>query len=101
MALRIELRDRAGVVLDVAEESWDSISSQWPEISMVEFPILGAIDPDARTMFNRLQMEFCLPELQRLALSAKGKRAELIGRLIAMSQRGAKGIDLELWFLGD
>lgn len=101
MPLRIELRDRGGSVLDVTAESWKSISTQWPETSFEEYPLLAGIDPDGRTMFNRLQMEFGINELKRLYQTTSSGRVGLIARVLEMSQRGVTMNDAELWFLGD
>ena len=90
-----------GNLLEVAEESWRSVQTQWPELSFDEFPLLAGVDTEARTMFNRLQMESVLQELDLLLVRAPKGRIDLISKLIEMSRVGAETIDAELWFLGD
>ena len=101
MAIQIELRGPRGEILAIAEESWSSLDSTWPELAFADFPLLAGVDRDANTMFNRLQISVVLGELITLMAEASSGRAPLFERLLAMCHLGGSTVGAELWFLGD
>lgn len=101
MPLQIELRDRTGAVLGVAEESWRSMRDMWPDLPEVSFPLLSSVDRDGETMFNAVQCRRLRAELERLVESDDPLPRDLIGHVATMAERCGASSDLQLWFVGD
>ena len=101
MPLRMELRNRSGVVLGVTGETYDTADSTLPELAFDDFPLLAGVDRYGLTMFNRLQLVPLAAELERLLINAPAPRASMLQKLIHLCQEGARISEVQLWMLGD
>jgi hypothetical protein len=99
--LRIELRDEAGNVLAVTGEDEGEIGALLPEPDPGEFPLLSSIDRYGDTIFNSIQMERLVLEIDAIRDVCTPRQAILLESIAGFCRQGLSRPHRYLWFLGD
>lgn len=97
MSLVVKLED------DLGERSdWVILSGVIPARDESEFPLLRAIDPYGRTVFNHLQMDSFLQEWEQVRGRARDEtQAEAWQKIKEMAEACQQDRDLYLRFVGN
>jgi hypothetical protein len=101
MAVSVVLRNYSG-------ETLASLPCAYMPLTSVAdremYPILGHVDPYGRTIYNRLQMQTLVEELDRIRAAGSDLDAERLAVIDGLRELCVKGLHRPhtlLWFLGD
>ena len=102
MGMAIQLEDKQGKVLEEISDLESLLARLFPSWEDASFHCLRYIDPWGDTIFNHLQMDELISELQRIraTTSIESERA-FIDAIEGMAMRCKEGEHLYLKFLGD
>jgi len=99
MGFVVELRDETSRVLRRFNDQDDGFANSLPPFHDTSFPLLRLIDPYGDTVFNSLQMQAVIPELERLR--EVGHFEKTRSRVLELAHQCADGAHLFLVFIGD
>lgn len=100
--LRIILQDEVGDQLESAEDPGNLLVRMLPPISDRRFRCLPFIDPYADTVFNRLQIDELIQELEHLEKCATtAQERELLRQIRRFATRVQEDYHLYIKFQGD
>lgn len=102
MGFSIQLEDRQGKVLEEITDLESLLARVFPSWDDASFHCLRYTDPWGDTVFNHLQMDEVISELQRLRAktSVEVERA-FLDAIEAMAKRCKEGEQIYLKFVGD
>lgn len=100
MGLDAYLEDEFGEELDSALDEGGRLAAFWPA-GDPEYPYLRGVDTEGTTVFNRLQLEAVIPELERLEKAAPPELKAAAARVLRLARKAASEPHLHLRFLGD
>ena len=102
MGLSVFLRDEQGGVLEEVHDPTNLLHRLLPAIEDLSFPCLRFVDWYGDTVFNGLQMECVVPELDRLhGIATTREEHDLVAKLERMAERCKSEVHLYLKFNGD
>jgi hypothetical protein len=102
MTLLIRLETERGEQVDELQDRDELIAAVIPGIEDIEFHCWRFIDPYGDTVFNGLQMETFLVELDALQRRHSDPRTQAsLARLERLARRCRDGVHLYLKFYGD
>jgi len=102
MGMAIQLEDRQGKALEEIPDLESLLARLFPSWEDEAFHCLRYIDPWGNTIFNHLQMDEVISELQRIRArtSVEAERA-FLDAIEGMATRCKEGEHLYLKFVGD
>lgn len=101
MGIDIRLEDRKGKLLEEVPDVDNLLSRLLPSWEDPSFQCLRNIDPWGDTVFNHLQMDQVISELQRVRLQASTEEERAFTDSIESMARRCQEENLYLKFLGD
>ena len=102
MGLSVSLESSDGGCLAKVTDERNLLGKILPPGDGRAFPLLRFIDPYGDTVFNRLQMESLLLELERIGAPSLGQgERELLSKIAELARRGRAEPHLVLKFRGD
>jgi len=102
MGLNIILQDERGKTIDQISDPKNILHRLLPSVEDTTFQCLRFIDWYGDTIFNRLQMELFLNELERITQKASTKKeTNLLANIRNLAQRCQNEPHLYLKFCGD
>ena len=103
MPIHIVVKNRSTEeIVDEADDINGRLERRLARMNREQYAYLRYIDPYGDTIFNRLQMEEVIPEMERLfAGSADDGSNKFFEYLLNMAKCCRDGVDLYLEFVGD
>ena len=102
MGVDCTLRTEQGEILDSVEDPTGVVAQLIPALDDERYHCWRFIDPYGDTVFNRLQMERFISEIEQLRADVGDPRARLaLERIGSLARECRDGVHLHLKFLGD
>ena len=102
MALRIAIQDESGVLIKSIDDERNLLVRLTANSSLERQPFLASIDPYGDTIFNRLQIEPFLRELEILSATAQtAEERGLLNAIRELAQESLRDVHQYLVLIGD